>query len=334
MNTKLLTTTVPANPETSVHSFVPTAKPPAQSVLNTLSGEDRELLFQMLTLPCEYVDHADFAHKNIEKRLFGEEPAKAGAARKGKRRSRRRGGAWDVDDHPATLNMQQEQLLFQRFNYARFRVYGILWAHAGRPLSAAQARALLLWSRKVRDLRAPRIQINVPLVLAMAKRTRLGGVDFGDLVSEGNMALLRAVDKFNCSRGFKFSTYGCRAILKSFSRVAMRTSRYRGMFPTEFDPTLEKSDFAELQRDQTEDDCVGELRDILFRNLARLSDVEQTVIRARFAIHAPETADTLPPKTLEQVGNMIGVTKERVRQIQNKALRKIRHALEDGFLAA
>ena len=75
----------------------------------------------------------------------------------------------------------------------------------------------------------------------MAKRTRMGDVDFGELVSEGNMALLRAVEKFDIGRGFKFSTYACRAILKAFSRIAMKTNRYRQAFPTEFDPTMEKS---------------------------------------------------------------------------------------------
>jgi len=165
-------------------------------------------------------------------------------------------------------------------------------------------------------------------------RTRLAGVDFGELVSEGNMALLRSVEKFDCTRGFKFSTYACRAILKSFARVAIRTSRYRGRFPAEFDPTLEKSDLAERKRGDAEQDCVSELRDILENNTAQLSDVERTVIRERFALDAAPSDKPIAPKTLEQVGALIGVTKERVRQIQNKALRKIRSALEESILAA
>jgi DNA-directed RNA polymerase sigma subunit (sigma70/sigma32) len=68
------------------------------------------------------------------------------------------------------------------------------------------------------------------------------------------------------------------------------------------------------------------------RNRADLNDMEQIVIRERFALDADP--DLARPKTLEQVGEMIGVTKERVRQIQNKALRKIRTILEDNYLAA
>jgi RNA polymerase primary sigma factor len=113
----------------------------------------------------------------------------------------------------------------------------------------------------------------------------------------------------------------------------MRASRYRGRFPTEFDPAVEKSDYLDRRREEVEYDCVDELKDILLRNLAELSDVERTVISERFALAS--SPDNHPaPKTLEQVGVIIGVTKERVRQIQNKALQKIRTALEDKYLAA
>ena len=113
----------------------------------------------------------------------------------------------------------------------------------------------------------------------------------------------------------------------------MRASRYRGRFPTEFDPAIEKSDHVERKREETELDCVDELKSILMKNLADLNEIERTVIDERFALSAPDP-DKAQPKTLEQVGTIIGVTKERVRQIQNKALQKIRTALEDNFLAA
>jgi RNA polymerase sigma factor (sigma-70 family) len=117
--------------------------------------------------------------------------------------------------------------------------------------------------------------------------------------------------------------------------VATRTSRHRSYFPTEFDPTLERGDSAERRRAKVEGDCVDELKSILGQNLADLTDVEQTVIRARFALEARAAdADVPRVKTLEQVGEMIGVTKERVRQIQNKALAKLRTALDQGLLSA
>ena len=218
-------------------------------------------------------------------------------------------------------------------NYTRLWINRLHAAYAGKRLRASAARRLLAWHYRELDLRALIVRLNMPLVLAMAKRTRLNSLDFNELISEGNMALLRSVDKFDCGRGFKFSTYSCRAILKSFSRVAMRASRYRGRFPAEFDPALEADDYVEKKRADVVEDCVDELKHILVKNQADLSDVERTVILERFALAGPHS-ETAVPKTLEQVGLIIGLTKDRVRQIQNKALRKIRTALEDSYLAA
>jgi RNA polymerase sigma factor (sigma-70 family) len=241
----------------------------------------------------------------------------------------------DVSTVPiSTLTRAEEQQVFLKMNYARYRMAQILDRFAGKRLTGSAARELLWWHAQAVSARCRIVQANVPLVLAMAKRTRLGNIDFAELISEGNMALLRSVDKFDCGRGFKFSTYACRAILKSFSRVAMRASRYRGRFPTEFDPTLEKSNYQEQRREDHEADCVDELRGIIRQNTAHLNDVEVKVLQARFALCHVEGLEGNTPKTLEQVGLLIGVTKERVRQIQNKALTKLRLKLQEDFLAA
>ena len=144
------------------------------------------------------------------------------------------------------------------------------------------AEELVEWHRRFEHFREYLVRTNLALVLAMAKRTRLGDVDFAEIVSEGNMALMRAVDKFNVDKGFKFSTYACRAILKAFSRTAMKSSRYKTRFPVEFEPEMEKSDWNDRKRDIVEEDCIDELKQIVDRNLADLSDIEQTVIRRRF----------------------------------------------------
>ena len=309
-------------------------KLPSDSVVLRLAAEDQVLLTKVLTEPMDFVDHPDFFRKNVERTLFGDEATLS-------RLSNTRFAEVDdpISDAVAsgervpTLSYAQEQHLFMRFNFARRAVCRILQEHAGKRLSLAATRRLLAWGHRLLAARSVIVRLNMPLVLAMAKRTRLSNIDFNEMVSEGNMALLRSVEKFDCSRGYKFSTYSCRAILKSFSRVAMRASRYRGKFPAEFDPAMERSDYIDRQRDGVAEDCVDELKEIFLRNLAGLSDVERTVISERFALQ-PCAAAPAPPKTLEQVGQLIGVTKERVRQIQNNALKKIRLALEDRFLAA
>ena len=328
------TATIQPSPS-CVRKLTPEVRMPTVTVLRSLSDFDLSLLEQLTTDPIECQFDPSFQNAGAEGLLMGPLPES-----KRKRRRRRVLGSDDsgVDmlcPEPVTLTGEQEKHLFLRHNYCRYRSMRILRQYRGKRLPAAAARELLRWHHHVLDTRAHIVRANVPLVLAMGKRTRVIGVDFSDLVSEGNMALLRSVDKFDTGRGFKFSTYACRAILKSFSRVAMRASRYRGHFPPEFDPALERGDQLERKREEIESECVDELKSILGRNTAELNEVEQRVIRARFALdRTPLDDDSSRPKTLQQVGLMIGVTKERVRQIQNKALVKLRAVLETDALAS
>jgi len=307
---------------------LPAVPAPTAAMLARLDPDQQDLLRKLTTEQIEYVPHPLFARPDCERRLFGERwdatwPGSASAPVSDD----------SAEGETATLSARQERAIFERFNYARYRVFKILEAANNKTLKPSVLDELLVWARRAHDLRCRIVQLNMPLVLAMAKRIHLNGVDFAELISEGNMALLRSVDKFDPMRGFKFSTYACRAILKSFSRVAMRTSRYRGRFPTEFDPSLERSDFQDRMREDQRGDCLEELQLILAQNLARLNDIEQTVIRERFSLDGP-LPEGVKPKTLEQIGHLLGVTKERVRQIQNKALNKLRQTLEEEFLAS
>jgi RNA polymerase sigma factor (sigma-70 family) len=214
----------------------------------------------------------------------------------------------------------------------------VLRAYRGRRLTAKAAREVLRWQRLADETRTYIVRANTSLVLAMARRSRNSGAEMGELVSEGNLALLRCVDKFDASRGFKFSTYACRAILASFSRAGAKAARHRAQFPTPFDPAMERSDHVETKRDRIEHECVDELKRILFENSADLSSVERRVLTARFSLDQPINNSAAKPavrrKTLDQVGDLLGVSKERVRQIQNQAMIKLRAVLEERLLAA
>lgn len=275
-----------------------------------------------------YMDSPIFKQKGIEKQLFDFETEPALPVTSWYQPTRDDLGESPVTGAPQLMSAAEERLMFQRFNYAKLKI-GQLQRKAKREgLTRELAERLVEWHRRFEHFREYLVRTNLALVLAMAKRTRLGEVDFAEVVSEGNMALLRAVDKFSVDRGFKFSTYACRAILKAFSRTALKSSRHRLHFPVEFEPDLEKSDWADRKRDIVEEECIDELKAIVDRNLADLSHVEQTVIRRRFNWQQEEET----PLTLEEVGRIIGVTKERVRQIQNKALAKIKSVMEEGVL--
>ncbi len=324
-----------AKPLLGPQSVIPETRQPSPSILRKLSERDRMQLDRVLSNPVEFIGHESFAKARAARDLFGQEV-------RGERSTRPWCNAAEIDwsqldtlRRPGDrLTIDQERRLFLRLNYARYRIFRLIRARWGKPLTARTTSELLWWSCQADEAKTVIVRSNMALVLAMAKRTRLCNVDYAELISEGNMALLRSVDKFDCARGFKFSTYACRAILKSFSRVALRTGRYRSRFPMEFDPSLEKSEYLEEQRALREAQCVEEIRGILHTNRAELNEVEATVIKARFAIEEIPGMSGDGPRTLEQVGLLIGVTKERVRQIQNRALAKLRTALQEDFLAA
>jgi RNA polymerase sigma factor (sigma-70 family) len=300
-----------------------------------LRPEDQAALKRILAGRYDYVDNELFTKKNAEQAIFDDAPA-----------IEKPDTSWyhpvmdNLTDARKVKNVKsvlltaaQERALFIQYNYCRFKVSQLAETADEGHVSAKLAKDILHWHYRAEAYRDQIAQTNLALVLAMAKRTRMSEVDFTDLVSEGNMALLRAVDKFDAARGFKFSTYACRAILKAFSRSGVKLSKYRSLFPTDFDPKLEKSDYMEHKRQDHEADCADEVRQIIAHNRAELTDIEQEVIAHRFAVGRKRQEEPdASPLTLEQVGRIIGVTKERVRQIQNKALDKIRESLEEGYL--
>ena len=288
----------------------------------------RERAEQLLVENYAFMDSPIFKQRGIERELFEFEQGEPALPKTSWYQPTREEIADQLKGTPQLMKAPEEKLMFLRFNYSKFRLTKLQKKLLKDGIDKETAGQFLEWHRRFEHFREYLVRTNLALVLAMAKRTRLGDTDFAEIVSEGNMALLRAVDKFNVERGFKFSTYACRAILKAFSRTAMKSSRHKSRFPVEFEPDLEKSDWSDRKRDMVEEDCVDELKQIVDRNLAELTDVEQTVIRQRFNWNEKQES----PLTLEEVGRIIGVTKERVRQIQNKALIKIRKLMEDGVL--
>jgi len=294
----------------------------------TISRSLRQKVEEIVNENYAFMDSPIFEQKNIEKSLFNfdEEPALPLTSWYQPTRDE----ALDVamQGAPQLMKADEERTMFLRFNYCKRRLIRLQRLIKKSGLTRKRAEEIVEWHRRFEHFREYLVRTNLALVLAMAKRTRLGEIDFAEVVSEGNMALIRAVEKFNVERGFKFSTYACRAILKAFSRTALKSNRHKTRFPVEFEPDMERSDWQDRRRGAVEEDCIDELKAIVSRNLAELSDVEATVIRRRF--NWEQEADS--PLTLEEVGQIIGVTKERVRQIQNKALAKSRTVLEEGVL--
>jgi RNA polymerase primary sigma factor len=202
-----------------------------------LSASDERLLQKILAQPMDFIDSKEFYEPDAEFRIYDDAPAiqKPDVAwyrplmddltPSGNR------SAGSKNTGTVLLTAEEERVLFLQYNYARYRVSRLQKEVGPSGPTDEQAQELLRWARTAIAYREQIAETNLALVLAMAKRTRMSEVDFADLVREGNMALLRSVDKFDCSRGYKFSTYACRAILKAFSRQGMKLSKYPSASP-------------------------------------------------------------------------------------------------------
>jgi RNA polymerase primary sigma factor len=225
------------------------------------------------------------------------------------------------------LRSEDEVRLFLRYNYARYRLASLA-RMSGKKSSARRTTEMYRWYRRAMRLRSDLTGANLALVIAMAKRMKIPDVNFSELVSEGNMALLRAIEKFDVSRGYKFSTYACRVILQSFSRLANKSSSHRRRFGIEFEASMEPEDYIEQKRQAMQNDALSRLHAILIGNHADLSATEQKVINQRFAL-----TEGGKKQTLALIGKEMGVSKERIRQIQRAALAKLRRAFHDARLS-
>jgi RNA polymerase sigma factor (sigma-70 family) len=287
---------------------------------NGLSPEEAAL-YQSIPANVQYVHHASFDSPSS----LGPPPAP--------RREPESLPAWtycfDAPQRPSaargktfTLDRDEEARLFLEFNHARYRL-AKLQAAPPTESTIAQAREMILWYRHATDVRATLVRANLALVLTMVKRSAALHVEPDELVAEGNVVLLRCVESFDVSRGFKFSSYACRAILKCFSRLQAKAMRRRQCFPVEFDPDLERSDQAERRNEARVTSSIERLREILASDRGGLRDVERIIVLERFGI-----ASGGQRKTLVQVARRVGLCPERVRQIQRLALEKLRLALE------
>ncbi|MBX4198251.1 sigma-70 family RNA polymerase sigma factor [Candidatus Parcubacteria bacterium] len=226
---------------------------------------------------------------------------------------------------PESLTQEEERLMLLRFNYSKLKLSELQMLIREKGLTYKRATLFLESYRRMELLQEFLVRKNLALVLVMIKRLNITQIDLAEAVSEGNLALLDSVNKFNIDSGNKFSTYACRAVINRLL-VALRKLTYRNKLMTTHPLGLdsEGADWTRQYHDVELADYIEVFKHIVSRNLAGLTDTEHVVVCLRFIWRHVEE-DQL---TLKQVGYLIGKCQTWVRKIEDKALAKIRLAIE------
>jgi len=277
---------------------------------------------RILELPLDYISNPYFGRETAEKVIFGPMPQLDQPQKKVRLPSGLPPYLASLYEVPL-LTREQEGYLFRKFNYLKFKA-----TRLREQLDPLHARSTQmdeierLYDQAV-VVKNQIVRANLRLVVSIAKR-HVGPTDnFFELVSDGNMSLIRAAEKFDYARGNKFSTYASWAIMKNFARTIPDEHRKRDRFRTSQAEMFSAT--ADVRTDQYGQESAQSTREHqIGRILEKLDDREQKIIISRFGLD-----HSLEPLTLKEVGAEMGVTKERVRQIEARALAKLRQAAHE-----
>lgn len=280
---------------------------------------------RILSTPIEYMYHESFEAKDADAVILGPEPIPATPPRQTRPPSGLPPYLKSLYDVPL-LSREQEQYLFRKMNYLLHKAKTLRDSLDLHRAKASQLDELDKLHEQAQEVKRRIIRSNLRLVVSIAKRHVTPSTNLFELISDGNVSLMRAVEKFDFSRGFKFSTYASWAIMKNFARTIPAESTHRDRFVTG----------QELAFELAPDDRTGEyemelsharMQSAVDKILEKLDDRERKIIACRYGL-----GDRTGPQTLEQVGNQFGVTKERIRQIEARAMNKLRkYASEENM---
>ena len=225
------------------------------------------------------------------------------------------------------LSFAEEQHEFRRMNYLKFVADRL---RKSINLSRPSTRKLDEIEQSLAEagrIREHIIRSNLRLVISNAGKYCSAYYGFEDLVSDGSLALMEAVDKFDYQRGFRFSTYATHAIRRSFFRKIERRQRDRMRFvATDPEFMTTAPDRSEIDYDAPAE---NRLIDRVVSTLDKhLSDREQHIIEGRFGLNGRSE-----PRTLTELSGELGICKERVRQVEGLAIRKL-HAVATQYSQA
>jgi RNA polymerase sigma factor (sigma-70 family) len=279
---------------------------------------------RLLSQPLDYIANACFDDPALEVEILGPMPQQEefDANRKQMRVPKDAPPELAPLYEMPLLSREQEQHLFRKMNYLKHRAYQLR-----KGLDPARAKTQELdeierWQDQANEVKELLINCNMRLVVSIAKRHVAQTDNFFELLSDGNVSLIRAVEKFDYFRGNKFSTYASWAIMKNFARSIPEEKHRRERYVTGHEELFD----AAPDNRTDEQECLASAEQAshkVNRLLALLEPREREIIRMRAGLDSGSEG-----MTLEKIGEKLGITKERVRQLNVRAMKKMRTLAE------
>lgn len=224
------------------------------------------------------------------------------------------------------LTREEEGYYFRKMNYLKFKAERLRKTLDPQHPKAAVMQEIERLMQESLTVKNFLIRSNLRLVVSIAKKHMRPNTNFFEMVSDGNMSLIRAIEKFDFSRGNKFSTYASWAIMKNFARSIPAEYTLHDRFKTGADEVFQFSSDERANQFQVERENQTQ-HDILMKILERLEPREREILLLRFGLRPGAE-----PQTLAEVGHRFGVTKERARQLEARGLKKLRQIAADEKL--
>ena len=294
-----------------------------RSSIVRILNEQRAL--KIFELPLDYMHNAEFDDTSRINEITAELPAILEPVRKVRAPSGLPPYLASLYDVPL-LTRAQEYHLFRKMNYLK-HVASKLRSELDpkAPLVSLMDQIEKLYEQSV-AVKNKIVQANLRLVVSIAKKHVDPNDDFFGLISDGNMSLIRASEKFDYSRGNKFSTYASWAIMKNFARTIPDEFKHRDRFRTSSEEIFIGHEDRRADNFSAEIDQAART-DQIQKILHTLDQREQQIIVRRFGLD-----HRFEPLTLKEVGEELGVTKERIRQLEARALDKLRAAASKAHI--
>lgn len=275
---------------------------------------------RLLDKPLEYIYHPSFDDPSLEGEIMAAMPdAEFYAAQRRKMKA-----PGDVPpelaplyQHPL-LSKDQEQHLFRQFNFLKHQAHQLREKLDPKHVSIQELEEIEELQKQAAGVKERLINANMRLVVSIAKRHLAKADSLWELLSDGNMSLIRAVEKFDFGRGFKFSTYASWAIMKNFARSIPDETRHRERFVTGHEQAFE---LAPDRRGNEQEALAFQEQHSrqVNRLLEHLEPREREIVRMRAGLD-----NFAEEMTLEEIGQQLGITKERVRQLNVRIMNKLR----------